>query len=209
MPYEHNLPAVINPSGDIVVPLYIPHDADYTALLLGVLRTLEETERYERDPDYDDTSAQAVAGNWRDRTITPLIDAIANGIGMRVWTPQIINIGANKTTTSLVPVAVTDTGFNHIFTFKNAIIRCHNIVLSNSGASNLTSAQIDINGEAPEAYAIASNEGTNNRPFTTVARFENLTVGVSEQLRLMMFVSGGTGTMNANSQLVWEIEEYP
>lgn len=207
MPYEHNLPVVINPSGDIVVPLYIPHDADYTALLLGVLITLEEVERYERDPDYDDTSAQIVAGNWRDRTITPLIDAIANGTGMRVWKPQVIDIGTNKTTTSLVPVAVADTGFNHIFTFKNAIIRCHNIVISNS-AVNVTNAQIDISGESPEAYAIASNEGTNGRPFTTIARFADLPLGVSKQIRLMMFVSGGTGTMNANSKLVWEIEEY-
>jgi len=127
---------------------------------------------------------------------------------MRIFTPQVIDIGVSKTTTSLVPVAVTDTGFNHTFTYPNAIIRCHNIVLSNSGAGGQTKVQIDINGESPEAYAIASNEGTNGRPFTTIARFEDLPLGVSKALRLMMFVTSGTGTMNENSFLVWEIEEW-
>lgn len=209
MPYEHNLPAVLNPSGDIIVPLCIPHDADYTALLLGVIRQLEEVERYERDPDYDDTSAQIVAGNFRDRTITPLIEAIVNGTGMRKTTLQIIDLTANQNTLSLVPVAVANSGFNHTFTHKKAIIRVYNVTLTNSGATNTTEARPDISGLSPSSYAVAKNTGTNGRTLTTIATFENLAVGVLKTLRLMMNVSGGTGTMNSNSFLVWEIEEYP
>jgi hypothetical protein len=206
---KHRIPTNLTPTGDIVVPLSIPHDEQWTGLLLGVLILLEDPDYYQKDPDFDNEDAKVVAARWRDTTINPLIEAIANGTGMRKFTFQIIDLTTNQTTISLVPVAVANSGFNHVFTHKNAIIRCHNSVLSNSGAANLTNAQVDINGESPEAYAIASNEGTNGRSFTNVARFENLPVGVTKQVRLMMFVTGGTGTMSENSKLVWEIEEYP
>jgi hypothetical protein len=208
MVYDHKIPSDLNPSGDIVVPLYIPHDPQWTSLLLGVLIQLEEVDRYQRDPNFDNENALIVVDQWRNRTITPLIEALANGTGMRKTTFQIIDLTANQTTLSLVPVVVANSGFLHIFTYKNAIIRCHNILLLNS-AANKTNAQIDVFGEAPEAYAIASNEGTNGRTTTTIARFENLPLGISRQIRLMMFVSGGTGTMGENTQLVYEIEEYP
>lgn len=79
MVLEHRIPATLNPLGDIVVPLSIPHDPQYVGLLLGVLKTLEETDYYQRDPDFDNENAKIVAGNWRDRTLTPLIQAIADG----------------------------------------------------------------------------------------------------------------------------------
>jgi len=79
MAYEHRLPATLNPLGDICVSLFIPADIDYHALLLGVIRQLEDINYYERDDNYDDTGAQTVSAQWRERTITPLIEALANG----------------------------------------------------------------------------------------------------------------------------------
>lgn len=76
---KHRIPTVTNPSGDIVVPLYIPHDPQWSALLLGVLITLEEVDYYQNDPNYDNENAKLVAARWRDTTINPLIEAIANG----------------------------------------------------------------------------------------------------------------------------------
>lgn len=209
MAYEHKLPTVLNPTGDIIVPLCIPHDPHWISLLLGSIGTLEQVDYYQRDPNYDDENAQIVAEQWRDRTITPLIEAIATGRIMKKYTTQVIDILTNKTTTSLVPVAVLDSGFNHIFTYKNAIIKCHNASIVNSAAAGQTKIQADIFGEAPEAYTIAANEGTQQRQITTIARFENLPVGVAKQIRLVWFVSSGTGTINENSWLVYEIEEYP
>lgn len=81
MPEKHRIPTNINPTGDIIVPLIIPHDPQWSGLLLGVLTTLEVVEYYQRDPDFDDEDAKTVAAQWRDRTINPLIDAIANGEG--------------------------------------------------------------------------------------------------------------------------------
>lgn len=87
MPYEHRIPTVLNPTGDLVVPLFIPHDPQWSGLLLGVLRQLEEVERYERDPNFDNENALVVVEQWRTRTITPLIDAIASGETFEMTVP--------------------------------------------------------------------------------------------------------------------------
>lgn len=78
MAYEHKLPDTLNPLGDVCVSLFIPANLDYHALLLGVIRHLEDADYYERDDDYGDAGAQTVAAQWRQRTITPLIEALAN-----------------------------------------------------------------------------------------------------------------------------------
>lgn len=209
MPYEHNLPAELNPEGDYCVPLYIPHHPDYTALLLGVLRTLEEVERYERDPNYDNENAKIVAANWRDRTLTPLIEAIATGAGMpRKFTLVQKSIGSNFTTSSTSPVAVTNSNIDHTFEFRNALIRCFNINMANGGVvGQSTLVEIEVISLTPIATGKAQVIST-AKEMACNALYENITPGLITTIRLLCSVSANTATIGVNSFLVYEIEEW-
>lgn len=211
MPYEHNLPEVLNPTGDIIVPLCIPHDADYTALLLGVLRQLEDVERYYRDVDYDDESAQIVAGNWRDRTITPLIEAIATGEAaffMPKTTMHLVDMGANNTITTTGYLPVSGSGFSHTFSHKKAKITVLNIDLVNSAAGNLTWVAPDIEAIAADQLGEFQNSGATSRQGACSAIYSNLPVGTPKILRLVGKRSAGTGTVNRQPYHLWIIEEF-
>jgi hypothetical protein len=70
-----NLPSVLNPLGDICVQVTIPAHPDYIKLFLRAIRMLEVNRMYARDADL---SAKVVVEQWRNRTITPLIEALAN-----------------------------------------------------------------------------------------------------------------------------------
>lgn len=83
----HRIPTDLTPSGDLIVPLIIPRDTQWTGLILGVLAQLEDVEYYQLDSDYGDTGAQTVTAQWRDRTITPLIEAIAGGETFEMTVP--------------------------------------------------------------------------------------------------------------------------
>jgi hypothetical protein len=77
--FEHKLPAVLEPIGDICVEITIPAHPDYVALFVRAVRMLETNRLYERD---EFLSAKIVVDQWRQRTITPLIEALASGTGM-------------------------------------------------------------------------------------------------------------------------------
>lgn len=77
--YGANLPAIWNPVGDTCVQVYIPNHPDYIKLFLRAVRMLEVQRMYARDETM--TGAKIVAEQWRDRTITPLIEALANSTG--------------------------------------------------------------------------------------------------------------------------------
>lgn len=77
MAFEHPLPNNLIPEGDICVPLFIPDDPDYIALLVKAVRMLELDNHYIRDAN---KSALTVRHQWRTRTVTPLTDALAKGI---------------------------------------------------------------------------------------------------------------------------------
>lgn len=77
--YGANLPAVLNPVGDTCVQVYIPNHPDYIKLFLRAVRMLEVQRNYARDETM--TGAKIVTEQWRDRTITPLIEALANSTG--------------------------------------------------------------------------------------------------------------------------------
>lgn len=79
MVYDHRIPSDLTPTGTITVPVSIPHDPQWIGLLLGALITLEETQYYQRDPNFDNENSKIVTAQWRERTITPLIQAIADG----------------------------------------------------------------------------------------------------------------------------------
>lgn len=209
MPYEHNLPEVLNPSGDIVVPLYIPHDADYTALLLGVVRTLEEVDRYERDPNYDNENAQIVAGNWRDRTITPLIEAIASGTGfpgMKITHVADVDLTANFTIPGTSYAAISGSGFNYSPTKPNMEIECHNIRISNSG-NNDTRAKIGVHSKTPDSFSELVTAVADPREGMVVASYSGLTPGVSLTISLHALRAAGTGTISRYPFLTWIIRE--
>lgn len=76
MAYDHKLPEVVIPDGDVCIPVLLPNDPDYIALFLGVLRTLTLDKHYQRDPNF---SALTVRQQWQDRTITPLIETLTQG----------------------------------------------------------------------------------------------------------------------------------
>lgn len=87
MAFEHKLPSNLNPTGNIIVPLCIPHDPHWISLILGAIGTLEQEDYYQRDPNYDNEDAKTVVSRWRETTITPLIDAIANAEGCEMTLP--------------------------------------------------------------------------------------------------------------------------
>lgn len=76
--FEHKLPAVLEPVGDICVEVTIPAHPDYIALFIRAVRMLETNRLYYRD---ENLSAKIVVEQWRKRTITPLIEALATGTG--------------------------------------------------------------------------------------------------------------------------------
>lgn len=76
MARDHKLP-VDEPESDIVVALFIPLDPSYTRLVLGALRVLEDEEYFELDADGGNAGALAAAAVFRDRVISPLIQALA------------------------------------------------------------------------------------------------------------------------------------
>jgi len=77
--FGHNLPAVLVPDGEICVNVKIPNHPDYVSLFLRAVRMLETQRLYARDETMQ--GAKIVAEQWRDRTITPLIEALATGLG--------------------------------------------------------------------------------------------------------------------------------
>jgi len=72
----HRLP-VSEPMSDIVVALFIPLDPSYTSLVLGALRVLEDPNYFELDENGGNAGAVAAAAVFRDRVITPLIQALS------------------------------------------------------------------------------------------------------------------------------------
>jgi PPE-repeat protein len=211
VPNQHRIPTNLTPTGDIIVPLVIPHDPQWTGLILGVLITLEETEYYQKDPDFDDENAKVVAAQWRDRTINPLIEAIASGLGvitMRKFTLQNVDIVANQTQLNNTAGTVVNSNFSHTFDHQNAIIRCYGIALSGSLATTISTAQVDLGGEATDDRADAISEGTAARELVAVATFSGLPTGVSKTVSLVLSAAGGQSTINANSRLLFEIEEW-
>lgn len=208
--YEHSLPEILNPSGDIVVPLYIPHDPDYSALLLSALRQIECSDYYQRDTDYGDDGAKLVAGNFRDRTITPLIEAIATGVNalMPKITTYLIDMGASNTITSTGYLPVLGSGFAHTFSHKKAKITVHNIDLVNSAAGNQTFVAPDIELIPADALGEFQNTGATSRQGSCVAVYSNLPVGIAQIIRLVGKRSAGTGTVNRQPYHLWIIEEW-
>lgn len=77
--YQANLPSVLNPVGDICVEVKIPAHPDYVKLFVRAIRMLEVNRMYERD---EALSAKIVCEQWRDRTVNPVIEALATGTGM-------------------------------------------------------------------------------------------------------------------------------
>lgn len=213
MPYEHRIPDVLEPTGDLIVPLIIPHDPQWSGLLLGVLRTLEETEYYNRDSNFDDENAKTVTAQWRDRTISPLIDAIANGetcgggLASVKITPKSIVLGANRTTSSTTFVDVTGSDFSHTFTYENATIEAMALLANDSNANSYM--QILCNGNT----GLLSVE-TRLRQMTEVVKavnnWEGIPTGTPITIKSQFRQSGGgTATIFQNYNMVYLITEYP
>jgi hypothetical protein len=72
--HKNKLPANL-PGAVRCVPLNIPDDPEYSAMLLGLVRQLTNWSRYDIEPgkDRDD-----VVSLWRNVTYAPLVDAILN-----------------------------------------------------------------------------------------------------------------------------------
>lgn len=119
-----------------------------------------------------------------------------------------LSFGSNRTTTSTTPVLLTGSIFQHTFTYPNARITLFNLAIVNSGTANLTRAKIDVEGETPDQEGFASNGGVTQRSMQAESTYENLPVGVELDISTFWFVTGGTGTAAANSELIYMIEEW-
>jgi len=80
MPYNHPIPAVLNPPDDLCVKVIIPAHPDYVALFIRAVRQLENDRHYQRDYVAGD-DVKIVRAQWRDRTITPMIEELMNTTG--------------------------------------------------------------------------------------------------------------------------------
>lgn len=209
MPYEHRIPDVLEPTGDLIVPLIIPHDPQWSGLILGVLRTLEDLDYYNRDSNFDDENAKIVTAQWRDRTITPLIEAIATGqtIGGQSLkiTPKTIVIANDRTTTSVTYVDIVDSDFAFTFTYPKATIEA--IALMANAANANTFLQVLVDGNT----GLLSVE-TRIRNVTAVARYvnnwEDLPVGTPVTIKSQFKVSNNTGTVFAGYNMLYLITEH-
>jgi len=79
MAYDHPLPTTLIPPTNICVPIYIPDDPDYIENFLGALRVLEGVGYWLPSAGWDLADSEVVVAQWRTRTITPLIEALAAG----------------------------------------------------------------------------------------------------------------------------------
>jgi len=204
MAYDHNLPAVLNPVGDYCVPLFIPLHPDYTALLLGVLRTLEEVSNYERDPNFDDENAQIVATQWRERTLTPLVEAIATaqacGGYMNAQLLSTVQINWSFSTSSFVasgaPIAYTPTK-------ANALIKMH--IAMSIGSGNTGTAELRYNGNVGATNKPAVMVGSTLREMVASGIWTGLTVGVAHNIEL--WGKASAGQLNIQNNLAYHLVE--
>jgi hypothetical protein len=210
--YEHLLPEELEPTGDFVVPLYVPHLPDYSALLLGAIRLLENPDYYHRDLGSDDTSAQIVAAQFRDRTITPLIEAIATGrrIGMKKTIYE-MPIGSNITISNTIAAAVAAFTQAHTFEFKNCQITLKNMACFAGDNSSSLQFLATILSASPSAfqtplhYNKLAGEQLTLDIFST---FEDIVTGVPLSLQLLALKTGVNGTIGFRTLPVWIIEEW-
>lgn len=118
-----------------------------------------------------------------------------------------IDLTTDKTTTSSPLVAMPGTSYSFTPTKANFKATYSNLTLLNSG-NNQTDAEVRFNGVAGSDNAKARNIGTAGRPLRASAVFRGVSVGVAHNIELYWRVSGGTGTANAATLLVLEIEEF-
>lgn len=74
--YDTPLPSILEPTGDICIPLLIPDDPDYKIMLVEHIRKLTNNRRYERGNDEGIRTVQDV---WLNRTFKPFLDAVITG----------------------------------------------------------------------------------------------------------------------------------
>lgn len=206
----HRIPDDINPTGDYCVPLYIPLDTQYTALLLGALKTLEDVEYYNLDEDFGTDEAQIVAAQWRDRTLTPLIEAIATAIACggymnaQLLTGTQVNYTVNTTSYSASGLSIAYTP-----TKANAKIKAYLPVLNNSGAIT-SNHQVRFDGNAgavdmPSTVLVGVLQNV-----VAAGIFTGLTVGVAKNVTVYAKVSAGSTNIQAGAGTNYfiEIDEY-
>lgn len=210
MVYDHRIPDDTNPTGDYCVPLYIPLDPQYTGLLLGALKTLEETEYYQRDPDYDDENAQIVVAQWRDRTMTPLIEAIATAQACGgLMNTKVLSVDpvSTKTTTSTTNITNSDAAWSYAPTKSNMQIRVANVHLANSGNNDTRAEIVASHGTVVDKF-IAVVNGTNVRSMSIASKYSDMPVGTTVNFWIDWRVLAGTGTFVGTMWLLVEIIEW-
>jgi len=117
-----------------------------------------------------------------------------------------VDLTSNKTTTSTSYVAVANSSFNHTFSKPNALIRCSDMVVSNSGSGSVT-LQLVLAGLSPEAVQEARMDSGTQRVLSTSQVYAAIPAG-SRAISLQWKVSTGTGTLVDNPDLHYEIIEY-
>ena len=130
-----------------------------------------------------------------------------------VFVPRVIptllraDLGTNKTTTSTSFVIITASNLSFTPQTENCMIICHNISIVNS-TSAIVEVEVRFNALTGTQNAIAENSGVNGRTVSASAVFEGLDIGVAHDISLYWKVASGTGTIAANTPLIYEVIEY-
>ena len=141
-----------------------------------------------------------------DDFYTDLYDA--ETFTLRLFTLHTQSILSTFSTTSSTPVLVSNSAQIHTFTYPNAIIRAYNVPLTNNNAAGSTKAKVDVEGETPVDLGDVVVTGTAGRECSVVGRWENLPVGESVNIRMMIWAISNTAIMGATPTLVYEVEEW-
>lgn len=113
---------------------------------------------------------------------------------------------SGSTTTSTTYVQISTSAISHTFTKSKALIRVSGILLSVS-SSQFANIKIDLASISPLDEIASIVSGATIRAISCAHVYENIPAG-SRGIKLMWKTTGGTATLTAGIDLLYEIIEY-
>ena len=126
----------------------------------------------------------------------------------RIFTLRNQDIISNHVQASGASSLVPNSTFPHTFTYPNAVIRCYGIGLVGAAGASVCTAIVELAGEATDDRADAVSNGTAARELVAVSKYSGLPTGIAKNVSLRLSATGNSVTINANSILLFEVEEW-